>query len=87
LNGDFTHNVGDFRSRFDFFTLFSRFNSGESPGEGGAAGSRRGSPDPARGWDLGMDLPPLVVGFMQALAAGIGARVNLSIGGKIACDR
>jgi microcystin degradation protein MlrC len=30
-----------------------------------------------------MDLPPLVVGFLQALAAGIGTRVTLSIGGKI----
>jgi hypothetical protein len=31
-----------------------------------------------------MDLPPLVAGFLQAIAAGIGARVTLSIGGKMA---
>jgi hypothetical protein len=31
-----------------------------------------------------MDLPPLVVGFLRALAAGIGAEVTLSVGNKIA---
>ena len=31
-----------------------------------------------------MDLPPFVVDFQQQIAAGIGAQVALSIGGKIA---
>jgi microcystin degradation protein MlrC len=34
LKVGFTRNAGDFRPRFDFFILFSRFNRGESPGEG-----------------------------------------------------
>jgi microcystin degradation protein MlrC len=84
LKGDFIHNAGDVRRRFDFFSLFLRLNRGESPG---------GVVQPAR--DVARRTRPAVgisgwicrpwsPVFLQAIAAGIGARVTLSIGGKIA---